>query len=388
MNSRREWLRTSGVLVASGFVNLPGIAGPLNQGPNGDLLKRIDTLADKAITWLKSQQEGNGGWSTSRSPGITAIVTTGLIRGGNLAPTDPMVSKSISYIEGLVNPQAGHIAGKDPKIGLQNYVTSVNVMALSAAGKDSHKKVIQNAAAFLRKLQWDEEEGKKASDDFYGGAGYDSKSRPDLSNTSFFLEALKEAGIPPTDPAYQRALVFVSRCQNLKSEHNDQPWAGKINDGSFIYSPAAGGSTKSFDQPLKNGALPGYGSMTYAGVKSMIYCGVKKDDPRIQGALTWLRTNYTLDKNPGMPPGREGWGYFYYLHTASKALQLLGENPFADAKGVQHDWRLEIVERLEKRQRADGAWTNPDDRWMEGDPALVTGLALMTLGNLRGKSWE
>ena len=355
------------------------------QGADMDLDKRIDAMATRAAAWLARQQDSQGGWSTAKSPGITGIVTTGLIHGGKRSPTDPMVARSIRYIEGLVNPQAGHIAGKDPRVGLQNYVTSVNVMALSAAGRDSHKQVIADAAGFLGKLQWDDEEGKKPADDFFGGAGYDSKSRPDLSNTQYFLDALKEAGIPATDPAYQRALVFVSRCQNLRGEHNDRPWAGKINDGSFIYSAAAGGSTKSFDQPTTDGALPGYGSMTYAGVKSLIYCGVKKEDPRIQGALKWLRDNYTLDKNPGMPAGREEWGYFYYLHTASKALQLLGDDSFTDAKSQKHDWRREIIERLEKRQSADGSWANPKDRWMEGNPTLVTGYALMALANIRSK---
>ena len=71
------------------------------------------------------------------------------------------------------------------------------------------------------------------------------------------------AGIPKDDPALKKALIFVSRCQNLKGEHNDQPWAGKINDGSFIYSAANGGSTKS--DKLPDGGLVGYGSMTYAG---------------------------------------------------------------------------------------------------------------------------
>ena len=27
----------------------------------------------------------------------------------------------------------------------------------------------------------------------------------------------------------------MSRCQNLKGEFNDQPWAGKINDGGFSF---------------------------------------------------------------------------------------------------------------------------------------------------------
>jgi len=376
-------------LLASLGCNLvsPHQAWAQDSGPplSPDLELRVDAMAAKAAGWLKTRQEANGGWSTELSPGITGIVSTGLLKGAKLPATDPMVAKSLIYIEGLINPEAGHIAGKNPRMGLQNYVTCVNLMALSAAGRDAHKKVIADASSFLRKLQWDDEEGKNRNDDFFGGAGYDSKSRPDMSNTQYFLDALKEAGIPPSDPAYQRAMLFVSRCQNLKSEHNDRPWADKINDGSFIYSAAAGGSTKSFDSPQQNGALPGYGSMTYAGVKSLIYCGVKKEDPRIQGALKWLRDNYTLDKNPGMPEGREEWGYFYYLHTASKALQLLGDDSFTDAKSQKHDWRREIIERLEKRQSADGSWANPKDRWMEGNPTLVTGYALMALANIRSK---
>ena len=137
-------------------------------------------------------------------------------------------------------------------------------------------------------------------DDFYGGAGYDSHSRPDLSNTQFFLDALVAAGVPKDDPAYKKAAVFVSRCQNLKGEYNDQPWAGKIDDGSFIYSPAAGGH-QMIDKPNAHGGLPGYGSMTYAGIKSLIYCGVSKDDPRVKAAYDWIKKNYTVDRNPGMP---------------------------------------------------------------------------------------
>src|SRR5260370_2028244 len=113
-------------------------------------------------------------------------------------------------------------------------------MALAAANReDRYKKIIGDAAEFLKKLQWDEEEGKTPASDFYGGAGYDSKSRPDLSNTQFFLDALKDAGIAQDDPALRKTPVFVSRCQNLKGQHNDQPCAPKIHDGSLLYSAAA-----------------------------------------------------------------------------------------------------------------------------------------------------
>jgi squalene-hopene/tetraprenyl-beta-curcumene cyclase len=332
---------------------------------------------DKAVAYLKKSQDPGGSWSRDRSPGVTGIVLTGLLKTGRVTADDEVAARALGYVESLVNEKAGHIAGPDPKPQLLNYVTSVNVMALQAANRgDKYKAVIGNAAAYLKKLQFDEEEGKGPGDPFYGGAGYDSKSRPDLSNTSLFLDALNSVGVTKDDPSLQRALVFVSRCQNLKTEHNDQPWAGKINDGSFIYTAAGGGETKT-DAPA--GHLPGYGSMTYAGVKSMIYCGVSKDDPRMKGAIDWLRRNYTVDGNPGMPPPQRQRGLYYYYHTMAKCLAALGEDEFTDAAGVKHDWRAEITVALAKRQRPDGSWVNENDRWMEGDPNLVTGYALLAL---------
>ena len=339
-------------------------------------------VVDKAVNYLKGTQDPNGGWSTQQSIGITGVAVTGLLQCG-VSPDDPPAAKGLAYVESLINPKAGHIAGSDPRLGLQNYVTSVNVMALAAARRDAkYRPVIGNAAEFLKKLQWDDGEGKTPKDDFYGGAGYDSKSRPDLSNTQFFLEALHDAGLPSDDPAMRKALVFVSRCQNLKSEHNDQPWAGKINDGSFIYSAAGGGQTKA---ETPTGDLVGYGSMTYAGVKSMIYAGVSKDDPRVKTALQWIRKNYTVDANPGMPPQVAQRGLYYYYHTMAKTLDLLGEDQFTDAAGVKHDWRADLFAALQKRQRPDGSWVNETDRWMEGDPNLVTGYALMALSHCKSK---
>jgi squalene-hopene/tetraprenyl-beta-curcumene cyclase len=340
---------------------------------------------DRAVDYLKSTQADDGSWSRDRSPGVTGIALTGMLQTGKVSPRDPVADRGLKYVESLVNPKEGHIAGKDPKVQLKNYVTSVNVMALTAANRDSYKPVIDDAVKFLTNLQWDEGEGKQPTDDFYGGAGYDSKSRPDLSNTQFFLDALKAAGVPKDDPAYKRALVFVSRCQNLKGENNNQPWAGKVNDGSFIYSAAAGGQTKVQDQPNPDGGLPGYGSMTYAGIKSLIYCGVSRDDPRMQKAYEWVQKNYTLDRNPGMPDARAEWGLYYYYHTMAKCLDVMGVDELTDAQGKKHNWRAELVEALAKRQRPDGSWVNEQDRWMEGDPNMVTGYALMALSHCKPK---
>lgn len=360
------------------FLTLPAVtsAGPTKA--------EWQAAVDKAVAYLKANQKADGSWSTGpQAMGVTGVVVTGLLKTG-VSPDAEPAAKGLTYIEGLVNPKAGHIAGADPRVGLQNYVTSVNVMALAAAKRDSkYKAVVGSASDFLRKLQWDDGEGKTEKDDFYGGAGYDSKSRPDLSNTQFFLDALNAAGAGKDDPAIKKAMVFVSRCQNLKGEHNDQPWAGAINDGSFIYSAAGGGSTKTSDEP--GAPLSGYGSMTYAGIKSMIYAGISKDDPRFKAALGWAKKNYTLDKNPGMPNLLANRGLYYYYTTFAKTMDVLGEDAFEDDKGIKHDWRADLFAALAKRQKADGSWTNETDRWMEGDPNLVTGYCLIALGYAQPK---
>src|SRR4029078_631250 len=125
------------------------------------------------------------------------------------------------------------------------------------------------AEKFVKKEQWDEDEGKSPDDVNYGGAGYGSSSPPALSNTAFLIDALHALGRGDEDPAIQRALIFVSRCQNLKSPNNTTEFADKVNDGGFYYTVAAGGS--SMAGKTDDGGLRSYGSMTYAGFKSMIY---------------------------------------------------------------------------------------------------------------------
>jgi squalene-hopene/tetraprenyl-beta-curcumene cyclase len=362
-------------LVAFG-VALALVPASARQPNTTDQLK---TTVEKATAYLKKSQSDDGSWGKEpQNRGITGIVVTGLI-GTGTKPEDAPVAKGVKFIESLVNAKSGHIAGDDAKATLINYTTSINIMALNAANKgDKYKTVIGNAAKYLKEYQWDESRGVKQESDFFGGAGYaGDKSRPDLSNTAFFLEALKEAGVPKEDKAFTNALVFVGRCQNLDSEFNKAPWAKKNNDGSFAYTGANGGENRRSDDT--KGDMGGYGSMTYAGIKSMIYCGVGKDDPRMQKALEWIGKNYTLDSNPGMPEVNSQRGLYYYYHTFAKTMHALGQDTFTDSKGVKHDWRADLVAALAKRQRPDGSWVNETDRWMEGDPDLVTGYALMAL---------
>lgn len=335
-----------------------------------DLNPARAATVQKGVEFLKSRQDAEGAWSASISPAVTALVVYSLLENG-VSPQDPTVLKAVEYLEGFQQEDGGYYA---PESKVKNYETAVMVLALTSLNQDGeYDAAIKKADAFVRGLQWDENEQKDREDPFYGGAGYGGHSRPDLSNTSFMLDALKAAGAGADDPAIQKALVFVSRTQNLESQFNTTPFSAKVNDGGFYYTPAAGGTSQA--GTTENGGLRSYGSMTYAGLKSMIYAGVDENDPRVKAAVNWLKSHYTLEENPNM--GQTG--VYYYFNTFAKALDAIGEDVFVSADGTEHRWKEELAAELAKRQKQDGSWINEAERWYESDPNLATAYSLLAL---------
>jgi squalene-hopene/tetraprenyl-beta-curcumene cyclase len=329
-----------------------------------------------AIEFLVSRgRADDGSYSSYSGTGITSLVTAALLRHGRTV-RDPVVQASLEYIESFAQPDGGIY---QPGSLYRNYETSLAIVCLREANVDGrYDPLIRRADGFVKGLQWDENEDADPSDLAYGGGGYGKHKRPDLSNTSFLVDALRAAGNDENSEAIQRALIFISRCQNLETEHNTTPFAAKNPDGGFYYTAAAGGSSQAGETP--NGGLRSYGSMTYAGLKSMIYAGVGPDDPRVKAAVEWVRRHYDLETNPGMGSA----GLYYYYHTFAKALAAIGQDVFVDDDGTPHDWRAELVAELAERQQPDGSWVNQqNDRWLEGDPNLVTGYALLALSYCR-----
>lgn len=324
----------------------------------------------KGIEFLRTTQADDGSWTTNRMSGITGMVITALLESG-VSPDDPTVQKAFKNLMSYKQPDGGIYA---PRGDLRNYETCIALLAMNAANKDGrYAKEIAAARDFLKKLQWDDEDGIKADDAKFGGAGYGPTSRPDLSNTAYLLDALHAAGVGKDDPAMKNALVFVSRCQNLESEFNTLVFASKSNDGGFIYNPGGGGSSPAGKE---DEALRSYGTMTYAGLKSMLYAGVGPDDPRVKAAVKWIEQHYSVTENPGMGQG----GLYYYYHTFAKSLAAMKRDKVVDAKGAEHDWRKELAAHLLSLQKPNGSWVNADRRWQESDPNLSTAFALLSLG--------
>lgn len=368
-----------GIVFSLALNSSVSVQAQSEKGANPSAISKQEwqAVVDKGVAYLRSQGQGpDGAFSKQSSLGVTGLVTAGLLSVG-VSPQDPVVAKSLDYLMKHRQKDGGFYL---PESKHSNYETCIAMLALSKANTNGkYKEELAAAERYIKGMQWDETEEKNKEDLTYGGAGYGSKSRPDLSNTAFFIDALKSVGRDENDEAIQRALLFVTRCQNLESPQNSAPFASLNNDGGFYYTPAAGGDSMAGKTP--NGGLRSYASMTYAGLKSMIFAGVTKDDPRVKASIQWLHSNYAVDSNPGMGTS----GLYYYFHTMTKALDALGEEEFEAADG-KHAWRIEIFGQLKKGQQENGSWVNPDARWMEGDSSLVTGYALLTLGYLKPKS--
>ena len=322
------------------------------------VVKKAENAIDRGLKFLRAQQKENGSWDDY--PGITALVLTAFMQSHRRYTEEdgPFISRGVSFLVDCAKPD-GSIYTKD----LPAYNTSVCMMALHATGNPKYKPLVEKAQRFLKTLQADEGEGYTKDNKFYGGIGYGGDERPDLSNLQYALEALSETGVAGDDPVWDKALVFVQRCQN-RSESNDQAWAG--NDGGFVYHPG----------DSKAGALRSYGSMTYAGLKSFVYARLGKDDPRVKSAIDWARIHYTLDENPGMGPQ----GLYYYYHTFAKALSMLDDSVLVDDKGGKHRWYEDLVNKLTGEQRDDGSWKNEKSaRWWENNPVLLTAYAVLAL---------
>ncbi len=377
--SRRSFLKSAcTAVIAPGVVLNRAAWSPAADVSTGR--KPIDAktyrqAVERAVGFLRTKaQAPDGSYDQFAGPGVTAIAATAILKSGR-TPDDPLVAKSLKYLEGFAQEDGGiYRSGSF----YRNYETCLCMLLFAEANRDGrYDKLLAAADRFVKGIQWDEKEGHDRTNAGYGGAGYGKHKRPDLSNTSFLVEALRAAGNGPDDEAVKKALIFVSRCQNLETEHNTTKFSAKNPDGGFYYTPADGGTSQAGE--TAGGGLRSYGSMTYAGLKSMIHAGLKPDDPRVKAALAWIRQNYGLKSNPGMGDA----GLYYYYHTFAKALDAAGIDELVDAKGKKHDWRSDLREEIIGRQQPDGSWVNENSRWLEGQPALVTAYALLSLSYCR-----
>jgi squalene-hopene/tetraprenyl-beta-curcumene cyclase len=378
---------------------------PIDSGQEPAAGAAFSPAQQKAFAFLMTQQKdgvfsASFGGKTFPDPAFTGF---GLLALQTKAKATRTAAENEAIDKGMKWLLAGQNADGSFGRQLQNYTTSVVVGALARWGDPAAKPALEKAQKYILKCQNVESSGFQSSDRDYGSIGYGDSQRGDLSNVNFALQALRESGLPANDEAFQKALVFLQRSQNLKAVND---FSGKVSnpddggklidvtsgdDGGGMYYP--GNSAAGYEVTPDGKSVPrSYGSMTYALLKSYTLCGVKSDDPRVQKAVDWIATNWTLEVNPGFvaPTGDKAHyaGLFYYYMVLAQSLDMAGvttvTRQVADGKSKPIDWKKDLRARLEGMQQAGGGWLNDKNpRWMEGVDVLCTCYALLALERCR-----
>jgi len=341
--------------------------------------KTAREAALKATQFLLTQANENGtfGKPPSRDmPGVVGLVLYAITKSPD-KPTPaqvPELRRAADYLAS-VQMESGAIA--IPQFGLENYNTSVAIVALKALNDPKYEQVLDKALKYVLKVQLDEEEGYDKDEHYasFGAFHYGNAKRGDLSNTSFSLDALKAMGVKEDSEAYKNALVFIKRAQDNLETNDAANMRTGDNTGAFVYLPGESEfgtvkSRKGVDVPKP------YGSMTYAGIKALIYCGLKDDSPELKAAWKWIVQNYSVSSAPGHK-GTDG--YYYYLVAMAKAFTAAGKKELTLPDGTKAHWAKDLAKHLGSLQDEDGSFANKSQRWMEGDRLLATAYALQAL---------
>jgi hypothetical protein len=319
--------------------------------------RRDHSQLARAVRWLWSQQAGDGGWHSK---------TYGLLRSGqSLTPFVLDALLSVSHEAPGVDPAFEFMkrnTNADGSLGLSdsaapdypNYATGLAVRVAARLKRDASQWI-----GCLRAQQFTEVNGWSPNDPAYGawGMGGERRRPPeaghvDLAMTRYVLEGLAAARISPSDPAIEKALVYLGRCQNA--------------DGGFFFSTVNLDTNKAGDV---NGNYRSYGTTTCDGLLALRAAGVAANDQRVARAEAWLKQNHLEERAPGfdIEPARMGWSdglRFYYAAAITRAMPGLSV--------------------LLPPQREEGSFSNPNNLVKEDDPIIATAFAVRVLCHDRG----
>ncbi len=360
-----------------------------------ELTEAVGKSLEKGLEFLFTNQKEDGS-IVNDQPGAeqAALGATGLaVSGASRAPKEirakyeEKIAKACKYILSK-QMKDGSFQGAE---GMPTYTTAIAIMALHNADAKKYAEFVKQGQEYLIKAQYYSE--VKAEDLNYGGWTYGQGAKGEgkqanMSTTHYALMALRGTGVSKDHEVFKRAVVYVGRSQN-NSETNEAKGWKILDDGGFTYGPRmTRGSKDKKGLVDENGKqyFPSYASMTYAGFKSLLYANLPKDDQRVLAALSWMKNNYTLDKNTGMgyreneKKEMEQQGLYYFYNAFARAMDAWGEKEFEDVSGAKHNWAAELCRKLLGKQVDDGSWINlAEERWHEGMKTIATGYSVDAL---------
>jgi hypothetical protein len=323
--------------------------------------KQVRVAIDRGVDYLKARQERDGGWPNfpGRPGGVTCLCALALLNAGVPLDDDAM-QRALTAIRDM-QPD-------------QTYVVALHTMVLCAAEPKKDAQLIARNVRWLESHQIKDGSHKGAWD--YGAPD----ATGDNSNSQFALLALYEAeraGVPVDAATWRLAHAYWESAQN----NSDFSWAYQKRGGRF------------------GRELPGTGSMTCAGVASLIIasgrvgqsdaevngdeiqcCGMQKSNERIDKALAWLGSTFTVHSNPSIGDFGQGW-LFYYLYGIERVGRLTGQRLLINRNGEPHDWYREGAAMFVKIQQPTGVWQGGNAT--ESEPLIGTSFGLLFMSKGR-----
>jgi hypothetical protein len=342
--------------------------------------RRPQSALAGAANFLWSHQSRDGGWPSHTygllrsGQSLTPFVLDALLQvPGNVyrLPSDKL-ERAIRFIRANTNSE-GALGMMDPGLpDYPNYATALGVSALCRAKRAGWQRDIQPLVAYLRRMQFSEENGWKPADAPYGAWGMGGMEHPppnpghvDLSMTRYVVQALRSAGVSLDDPAFARARIFIERCQNYDPEHP------KDADGGFFFSTTEVDTNKAGQEGQH---FRSYGTTTADGILALLAIGGTMQDRRIRAAHNWLSSHHRGMAVPGfVGPAYERWPKglaFYYAASSTEAFHAMGD--VMDTS---------VADSLKRTQRRDGSWVNPENLVKEDDPLIATAFAVRALAS-------
>jgi hypothetical protein len=315
----------------------------------------VERSIREGVRYLKSRQRIDGSWPEADDEartGMTSLAALALLTAGE-SPDSPTITSALKFLRGF-----------DPRTLNSVYSVSLQTMVFAAAKpKDDLIRIGANVA-------WLEEAQLKPGDPPWPGSWSYKNTRTrqgDNSNSQYALLALNaaaELNVPVKPETWTLARTY------WKSQQH--------RDGSWAYNPLNGNSDST-------------GSMTCAGLSSLIITGMKRfqgqetikgdqisrcgegaADPDVQRAINWLSQNFRVGQNIGV--GLQ-WKY-YYLYGLERAGRLSGVRFFGS-----HDWYREGAEELVHQQdKFQGFWRGG---MVESEPMIATSFSLLFLAKGR-----
>jgi Squalene-hopene cyclase C-terminal domain len=344
---RRTFLLT---LVAA--ASATGVA--CSRREKGESLRR-------AAEYLWAQQAEDGGFHSSTygllrsGQSLTPFVLDALLQvpeSVHRTPTEA-ISRALKFIREHTDAEGALGRMDETSADYPNYATALAVTVMVKARQSGYERDIATMVTQLRAQQFSEANGWKRDDAAYGAWGMGGPiHRPpeaghvDLSMTRYVLEALKSAGVPPSDAVMTRALVYLERLQNA--------------DGGFYFSTVNPDTNKAGEV---DGHFASYGTATADGVLALRASGIPDTNNRIVKAIKWLNDHHRPDRASGfevVPYESCGTGLrFYYAHVISRTMP-------------------ELPVQLPPQEK-DGSFRNPNNLVKEDDPLIATPFALQVL---------